>query len=95
MLLLPLTTYAPAFLQFLEYYRNGPPSTSFPEFHILSKPGPEIVALQVMRSGTGGECDMADLSPMLVSVLTRILRPGDRLQSRVLGLELFAGLWRC
>ncbi|KAF9649299.1 hypothetical protein BDM02DRAFT_1938603 [Thelephora ganbajun] len=52
---------------------------------------PEVTALQILRSASREEENLFDLARMLVSVLKRVLRPGDRLQSRALGLELFPG----
>ncbi|KAF9645206.1 hypothetical protein BDM02DRAFT_3131226 [Thelephora ganbajun] len=94
---IPFTTYAPTLLRFLElcedYHRNNPISTSIP--HVPSQLEPEVTTLQILRSASREEENLFDLTPMLVSVLEKVLRPGDRLQSRALGLELFAGLWHC
>ena len=92
-------TYAPTLLRFLglceDRHRNEHPFAPTPEFRMPSQPGLEIFALQILRSGSREEDTLSDLAPMFVSMLTRVLGPGDRLQSRALGLELFAGLWRC
>jgi len=95
---LSFTTYAPTLLRFLElcedHYRSDPVFTLKPEHPIPSTQNSEIIALQLLRYSIGNKYDMADLAPMLISVLTRILRSDDRLQSRALGLELFAEMWR-
>ena len=92
-------TYGRTLLRFLElcedHYRSSPPFASVPELHIPSGANPEIIAIQILRISTGEECDLTDLAPMLISVLTRILRPDDRLRARALGLGLFARLCRC
>ena len=96
---LPLSfaTYMPTLLRFLELceecHQSNPASPSTPQ--VPSQVEPEVIALQILRSAFREGDDLLDLAPMLVSVLARVLRADDRLQSRALGLELFAGLWRC
>jgi len=94
---LPASTCAPTLLRFLELcedcHQSNPALAPIPQ--LSSQLEPEIVALQILRSMFSGEELLHDIAPMLVSVLTRVLRPEDRLQSRTLGLALFVELWRC
>ena len=87
--------YVPTLLRFLEfcedYHRNNPTSTSVPQ--VPSQFEPEIIALRYLRLEPKEEAHVRGQAPLLVSVLTRVLRLDDRLRSRALGLELFAVLW--
>jgi len=97
MLPLPATTYVPTLLRFLELcedcHQSNPAFASVPQ--LSSQLEPEIVALQILRSVFSREEALHGTATMLVLVLTRVLRPEDRLQSRKLGLVLFVQLWHC
>ena len=87
--------YVPTLLRFLELCEDFHRSNSIPTLkpEVPSDPEPEISALRILRLRYYRHFSV--LTPTMVSVLTRVLRPDDRLQSRVLGLGLFARLWLC